>query len=272
MKSIILRTVAALVTAMCLSQTVTAAEVSKDVKQQLAPTGKLRVAIAVAPTPSAIYVIKDAAGGYRGVSIVVGKMLADKLGVPVEYVAYNASGEITAAADTKAWDVTVMPVDDERKKIVDFGNAFHLLQSTYLVAPGSKIKTLEEANREGVRIGGIPGTTTFRASNAASTKATHISVKSVDEAADMMKAGKIDAIALGRETISGLASLLPGSRILEGGFWNSTTAIAVPKGHDAARAYVSDFIEEVKASGVIRKAFDDVGLTTSQVAPAGMKP
>ena len=270
MKSPFLRWMTAAVTAMCLLQNVYAAEAA--VKQQLAPTGKLRVAIAVAPAPSAIYVIKNPAGVYRGVSIVVGKLLADKLGVPVEYVPFNASGEITAAADKNVWDVTFMPVDDERRKFVDFGNAYHLLQSTYLVAPGSKIKDIDEANREGVRIAGIPGTTTFRASNATSTKATHISVKSVDEAADMMKAGKIDAIGLGRETISGLAALLPGSRVLEGGFWNSTTAIAVPKGREAARAYAGDFIEEAKASGIVRRAFDDVGLTSSQVAPAGMKP
>jgi polar amino acid transport system substrate-binding protein len=255
---------------MGLAQNAYAADAA--VKQQLAPTGKLRVAIAVAPAPSAIYVVKDPAGGYRGVSIDLGRMLAEKLKVPVEYVPYNASGEITAAAGSNAWDVTFMPVDDDRRKFVDFGNAFHLLQSTYLVAPGSTIKTIEEANRPGVRIAGIPGTTTFRASNATATKATHIAVKSVDEAAEMMKAGKIDAIGLGRETITGLAALLPGARILDGGFWNSTTAIAVPKSHEAARAYAGDFIEEAKASGAVRKAFDDIGLKTSQVAPAGLKP
>ena len=253
-----------------LCQNASAGEAS--VKQELAPTGKLRVAIAVAPTPSAIYVVKNPDGGYRGVSIDLGKLLAEKLKVPVEYVAYNASGEITAAADKGAWDVTFMPVDNERKKFVDFGNAFHILKSTYLIAPNSAIKTIEDANRPGVRIAGIPGTTTYRASVATAAKATHIDVKSVDEAADLMKAGKIDAIGLGRETIGGLAALLPGSRVLDGAFWNSTTAIAVPKNHDVARAYVTTFIEEVKASGVVRKAFDNVGLTTSEVAGPGMKP
>ena len=270
MKSFILRSAVAAIAIAAVYQSSNAAESSA--KQELAPTGKLRVGIAVAPAPSAIYVIKSPDGAYHGVSIDLGKMLAAKLKVPVEYVAYNASGEITAAADKNAWDVTFMPVDDERKKIVDFGNAFHILKSTYLVAPGSTIKSIDDANKEGVRIAGIPGTTTYRASVSTATKATHIDVKSVDEAADLMKAGKIDAIGLGRETIGGLAALLPGSKVLDGAFWNSTTAIAVPKGHDAARAYVTTFIEEVKASGAVRKAFDDVGLKSSEVAPAGMKP
>ena len=39
-----------------------------------------------------------------------------------------------------------------------------------------------------------------------------------------------------------------------------------------ALAYVSQFIEEAKAAGLVRKAFDEMGLKNSQVAPAGMKP
>ena len=59
---------------------------------------------------------------------------------------------------------------------------------------------------------------------------------------------------------------------MDGGFLNSTTAVAVPKGRPAALAYVSAFIEEAKASGLVRRAFDDIGLKAEQVAPAGMKP
>jgi polar amino acid transport system substrate-binding protein len=46
----------------------------------------------------------------------------------------------------------------------------------------------------------------------------------------------------------------------------------VPKGHPEALAYVSAFVEEAKASGMVRRALDDMGLKSSQVAPAGMKP
>src|SRR3954452_1348100 len=132
-------------------------------RRELAPHGKLRVAIAVGPAPSALYTIKDGTG-YRGVTIVLGTALAQKLGVPVEWVPYLATGEIQASAATGAWDVSFMPVDEERKKFVDFGNAYHLLQSTYLVAPGSAIKTVAEANSAGVRIAGAKDTATFRAS------------------------------------------------------------------------------------------------------------
>ena len=242
-------------------------------KKELAPTGTLRVAIAVSPAPSALYAIKDAATGkYRGVSVDLGAELAQRLGVPVAYVAYLASGEITAAADSGVWDVTFMPVDAERKKFVEFGNAYHLLQSTYLVAPGSNIRDVADANRAGVRIAGVANTATFRASNRTAPSATHVTVAGVDAAVQLMRVGKADAIALSRESLTGLAANIPGSRILDGGFLNSTTAIAVPKGRPAALAYSSEFVESAKASGSVRRAFDAIGLTTSVVAPPGMKP
>jgi len=87
-----------------------------------------------------------------------------------------------------------------------------------------------------------------------------------------MKAGDIDCIALSRESLSGLTAKIPGSRILEGEFLNASTAVAVPKGKPEALAYVSQFIEQAKAAGLVRKSFDDMGLKNSQVAPAGMKP
>lgn len=90
--------------------------------RELAPTGKLRVATAISPAPSALYAVKGE-GGYRGVTVDLGRALAEKLGVAVEYVAYQASGEITDAAARGAWDVTYMPYDAERAKAVDFGAA-----------------------------------------------------------------------------------------------------------------------------------------------------
>ncbi|MGC1745097.1 MAG: hypothetical protein WA754_21420, partial [Pseudolabrys sp.] len=68
--------------------------------EELAPTGKLRVAIAVAPAPSALYAIKDeATGKYRGVTVELGSTIAKELGVPVEFVPHLASGEIQNSAD-----------------------------------------------------------------------------------------------------------------------------------------------------------------------------
>src|SRR6185295_16891792 len=118
-----------------LAQRVASAAAQDAGIRELTPTGKLRVAIAYGRTPSALYTVKDAAApsGYKGVTIDLSEALARKLGVERVLVPYLASGEIQSAAATGVWDVSFMPVDEERKKFVDFGNAYHLLQSTYLV-------------------------------------------------------------------------------------------------------------------------------------------
>ena len=265
------RTIAGAVVAATLGIAAALADDSAAMKE-LAPTGTLRVAVAVSPSPSALYVIKDNSGALHGVAIDLGGALAKKLGVPVEFVSYLASGEITQAADSGVWDVTFMPYDAERAKFVQFGPAYHLLQSIYLVAPGSTIRTLADVDKPGVQIAGVANTATFRASAKSSPNATAVAVAGVDAAVELMRAGKVDAIALSRESLTGLAAKLPGSRILDGGFLNSVTAVAVPLNKPAALVYVSAFIEEAKASGEVRRAFDAIGLTTSMVAPAGMKP
>jgi polar amino acid transport system substrate-binding protein len=242
------------------------------VRKELAPTGRLRVGIAVGPSASALWTVRDAATGKpKGVPIELGTAMAQKLGVPVELVEYASSGEIVAARDKGAWDVTFLPVDDDRRTVLDIGAPYHLLQSTYLIAPRSNIKTLAEVDRKEVRIGGVDGTATFRAALKTAPNATAVTLKTPDEAVEMMRAGKLDAIALSRESVGGLVAALPGSRVLEEAFLNSTTAVAVPKNKPAALAYVTAFIEEAKAAGLVRRALDGMGLKSSQVAPAGMK-
>jgi polar amino acid transport system substrate-binding protein len=239
--------------------------------KELAPTGKLRLAIAVSPSPSAQFAIQDG-NTYRGVAVTLGRALAAKLGVPLEIIPHQASGEIQNSAASNRWDVAFLPVDDERKKFVDFGNAYHLLQSTFLVGSNSKIQSVKDADAKGVGLGGVANTATFRAAKKATPNATHIDFLGVDAAVAAMREGKIEGIALSRESLSGLLGKIAGARILDDAFLNSSTAVCVPKGKPAALAYVSEFIEEAKASGLVRKALDEMGLKSSQVAPAGMKP
>jgi polar amino acid transport system substrate-binding protein len=259
--------------AACVAMASSAVADDSAAKKELTPTGKLRAAIAWGPAPSGLYAIKDAASGkYRGVTIDLATELAKRLDVPLEFFAVLASGEIQNSAASNVWDVTFMPVDEDRKRFVDFGNAYVVTQSTYLVAPGSVIKAVADANNASVRVCGVKDTATIRAANRASAKATFVTLAGQQEAIDAMKAGKCDTIALGRESLAGLAAEIPGSRILDDAFLNLPTAVAVPKNRPAALAYATAFVEEAKAAGIVRRGLDAVGLTNATVAPAGMKP
>lgn len=241
-------------------------------KKDLAPGGKLRVGIAVAPTVGAGNVAREADGSYRGIAIDLGNELGQKLGVPVEFVPYPNSGALTDAVDAGAWDVAFLPVDAQRKTRVDFGSAHIVLQSTYLVGPNSPIKTLADVDKAGVRVMGVEKTATARAA-AASLKATTIGhVKTADELFELLKTDKADAIALSRESLLALQAKLPGSRVLDGAYLNSYVAVALPKGKASGLAYATAFVDAAIGSGGVRRALDRAGLATSQIPPPGTKP
>src|SRR2546430_3876277 len=83
-------------------------------KDEIAPTGKLRVAIAISPAGGAFWSTKTESG-YAGVPVDLGREMAAQLGVPVEYVTHNNSGLIVDAAGKGTWDVTFLPKDPERE-------------------------------------------------------------------------------------------------------------------------------------------------------------
>jgi polar amino acid transport system substrate-binding protein len=235
--------------------------------KELIPTGKLRVGIVFAPAASAFFVVKDANGAPHGVTVDLAVELAEKLGVPVEFMLAANSGLVTDATESGAIDVGFMPVDEERKKRVDFGPAYFMIESTYLASAGSGIKTVAEVDRPNVRVVGIANTTTIRAA-ARSLKNTTISAAaSVEEAMALLRAGKADAFALSRDSLPPLAAQLPGSRIVDGGFQQTAIAIAVPKNRPNALAYVTAFLQQAKASGSVRRALDKAGFPNEPVAP-----
>lgn len=239
--------------------------------KELAPTGKLRVGIVVAPLATPFFATKDAATGQlRGVAVDLGSELARKLGVPFDPVAYPVGQAILEGAGAGTWDVAFMPVDHERAKFVDFGPAYFLFESTYLVPSGSSIRTIADVDRPGVRVVALPKSTQAAHLGKSLTQATLL-VGTVEEQIAMLRSGRADAITSGRPGLTRLAASLPGARVLDGSFASSSIAVAVPKNRPAALAYASDFVEAAKSSGAVRRAFDNAGLRDFTVAPAGAR-
>jgi polar amino acid transport system substrate-binding protein len=234
---------------------------------ELIPTGKLRVGLAVAPALSALFVVKDKDGTPRGVPVDLANELATQLGVPVEFMLAPNTGELTDALEAGTIDVSFMPVDDERRKRIDFGPIYFLVESTYLATEVSGIKSVEEVDRPGIRVIGIANTTTIRAAARSLKHTTVKAVQSVGEAVAMLASGKADAFALSRDSLPPFAKMLPGSRITIGGFQLTGIAIGVPKGRPAALATVTKFMEKAKHFGVVRRALDRAGFPHEPVAP-----
>src|ERR1700746_3502796 len=101
-------------------------------KDEIAPTGKLRVAIAISPAGGAFWCTRTETG-YAGVPVDLGKAMAAQIGVPVEYVVHRNYGEITDATAKATWDVTFLPKDTERETKMSFGPTYEVADATYIV-------------------------------------------------------------------------------------------------------------------------------------------
>lgn len=234
---------------------------------ELTPTGTLRAGIVFAPKASALFVVKDAQGRPNGITSDLAAALAQKLGVPVEFVLYPNSGLATDALAAGNIDVSFMPVDEERRKRLEFGPYFCMIESTYMVTGPSGLKTLAEVDQKHVRVVGIANTTTIRASARTLKNTQPIAATSIDDALAMLREGRADAYAMGRDALPEVIKEFPGASIVEGGFQQTGIAIAVPKGRPQALAAVTAFMAEAKKSGLVRRAMDRAGMQILDVAP-----
>jgi polar amino acid transport system substrate-binding protein len=229
-------------------------------KDEIVPTGKLRVAIGISPAGGAYWSTKTETGGYAGVPVDLGKAMADQLGVPVEYVAYQNSGQITDTASKGVWDVTFLPKDPERETKMLFGPIYEVTDATYIVKPGSAITNFQTLDQPGVKVAAVDNTTTMRGAMAHLKNAKVAGYQTYDEIFTLLKNGEIDAFALSRGQLEALAKKIPGTRVLDETFKQTVTAVAVPLNHPLALEYAAKFMTEVKSNGVLRKAFDNNGL------------
>jgi polar amino acid transport system substrate-binding protein len=234
-------------------------------KDEIAPTGKLRVAIAISPAGGAFWSTRNETGGYAGVPVDLGKEMAARLGVAVEYVAYQNSGQITDAVATGAWDVSFLPKDPEREARMSFGPVYDVSDETYIVKAGSLATNFATLDQPGVKVAAVNNTTTMRGAIAHLKNARVSGYQTYDQIFALLKSGEIDAFALSREQLNGMAKKIPGTRVLDQTFRQAITAVAVPLNHPLALAFVTKFMTEATANGTLRKAYDDNGLKDAPI-------
>ena len=234
-------------------------------KDEIASTGKLRVAIAISPAGGAFWSTKTETGGYAGVPVDLGKAMAAQLGVPVEYVVYQNSGQITDSASKGDWDVTFLPKDPERESKMSFGPIYEVADATYIVKAGSSAVNFQTLDQPGIKVAAVNNTTTMRGAMAHLKNAKVTGYQTFDEILGLLKGGEIEAFALSRDQLTAIAKKIPGTRVLDETFKQTVTAVAVPLNHPQSLAFATSFMTQAVSNGVLRKAYDNNGLKDSPI-------
>lgn len=235
-------------------------------RAELASTGKLRVGLILS---NQVLVTKDpSTGELRGVTVNLGKALAQRLGVPFEPVGYANPAALVKSFGANEWDIAFLAFDPARAQQVDFSPPYMEVDNTYLVTAKSKVGTVELADQAGVTIA-VPERSApdlFLSRNLKSAKVMRVP-GGADAAIETLQSGKADAYAENAHMLSLYADRLPGARVLEGRYTVIQHAVATPKGKMAASEYMKTFVEEAKADGTVAEAIRVAGLRRTRVAP-----
>ena len=229
-----------------------------EVRQTLAPSGKLRVGVYV---DSPLSYIRDAATGEaKGVAFESGRELARRLGVPFEVKEYPRAAEVLVALKAGEVDYTITNATAVRAKDMDFTAPILLLELGYLVPAGSSASSPADLDRPGGRIGVTQGSTTQSTLPRLLKSATIVPAPSVKGAIEMLQQRSVNAFATNKPNLFQMSDSLPGSRVLDGQWGVEHIAIAIPKGREQAMAWLQTFAADIKSEGLVARAVERAGL------------
>ncbi len=229
-----------------------AATASPAVRQVLAPTGKLRVAM-YRGSPSS-FVQPSPSDAPRGVSYDLGQALAARLGVPFEPVVFPNNAQSLAAVKAGQADFTFTNATAERAKDMDFSPTVLDVEKSALVAGNSPLRALDGLKRPGVRIGVSQGSSTSAELAPLYPAAVTVPAPTLQQAIAMLGSGQIDAFATNNAILYEMGDQLPGSRVLPGRWGMEHFAVGIPRGRDAGRAFIADFVRQATADGTVQRA------------------
>jgi polar amino acid transport system substrate-binding protein len=228
--------------------------------------GKIRVGIGLANLVSSIK--EPGTGELRGVAPDLARALAARIHVEFQPIEYNRPGLVLAGAKANAWDVAFLVLDPARANDADFSAPYMESDFTLLVPVGSAIRKFADADQSGIRIGVPRGDAVDLNLTRLAKNALLVRVDNQTAGGDLLRTGQIDAYAAPRPALLGLSSQIAGSHVLEDSFATISFAAFVPKGHDEHAAYVGEFLEDAKGSGLIKSFIEAAGLHGIKVAPA----
>jgi polar amino acid transport system substrate-binding protein len=261
------RILIAALAASCVAACATAPMPPPAAVQDLAPTGKLR---AVINYGNPILAKKDAAtGGPAGVSVDLARELARRLGVEAELVTVTSAGQSVETLKSGRVDVGFFAIDPARAVDTAYTGPYVQIEGSYLVRNASPIRTNDEVDREGIRVA-VGNKSAYDLYLSRELKKAKIERAPTSPAVvDFFLAGNLDVAAGVRQQLEADARRVPGLRLLPGRFMVINQAMGMRRGREAGAKYLTEFVEEMKASGFVAEALRRHKIEGATIAPPG---
>jgi polar amino acid transport system substrate-binding protein len=238
-----------------------------EIKAQLAPHGVLRAAINMG---NFLLVTGRAENGDpTGVSPSMAAAIADALGVPVRFVPFAKPGELADQVGNDVWDIGNIGAEPARAEKIAFTAAYAEIEATYLVPPGSPLKTIADVDKPGVRIAVTARSAYDLWLDRNIKQATLVRTDTLDSAFELFVSDKLEALAGLRPRLLTDVEKVPGAVILDGQFTAVQQAVGTARTNTEAAAWLHGFVEQAKASGLVAKFIAEHKVSGLSVAPPG---
>jgi len=225
-------------------------------------SGRIRVALYVPQ-----YIKDPVTGALSGWPIDLVAALGERIGVQGVSVEHPNPADALTSVVAKVCDAAIIGIEAERATKLDYTAALVEADYTLLAPAGSPYQSLTDADRPGVRIAAVR----HHASTIALAKiikhATLVYADTPAATSTIFRDGGADLFASLREVLRHYVERLPGARLFEGRYGFNPIGMAVAKGHAARLTYLSDFVEDAKASGLVQRAIDRASWRGIRVAP-----
>ena len=239
---------------------------NSEVRSELAPSGTLRAGINLA---NFLLVTGRSPGGDpEGVAPDMAAAIAKRLDVPIAYVPYATPAELAAAATDDVWDIGLIGAEPARAETIAFTAAYTEIEATYLVPAGSPLGRVEDVDRDGVRIAVAGGSAYDLFLRRSLEHAELVQASGLDGSFDLFVDEKLDALAGLRPRLLSDVERLAGAHILDGRFTAVQQAVGTPRPRERGAAFLAEFVEEAKASGLVQRLIDQHGVRGLSVAGA----
>lgn len=238
---------------------------TETLRSAFAPTGRLRASINLG---NPILANRDPQSGEPfGVSVDLARELAQRLGLPLDLVVFDAAGKSVEAVTAEQADFGFFAVDPVRGQGIAFTAPYVLIEGSYLVRNASALQTNDEVDRTGTRVVVGKGSAYDLFLTREIRNATLVRAATSQAVTDTMLSQKLEVAAGVKQQLQTDARRVPGLRLLDGRFMEICQAMALPKGRPLAQRYLAEFVEDLKASGFVAAALKRHGIEGAAVAP-----
>lgn len=233
-----------------------------DIVMDLAPRGVLRAAINLGNPVLA----QGTPAAPAGVAVDIAREIASRLDVPVEFGCFGAARDSLAAIVTGQADICFLAIEPARAVSITFTAPYVLIEGVFAVPGQSRLKTVEEVDSAGVRIGVNRESAYDLFLSRTLRHATLVrGAAGTDEFID----GNLEAVAGIRQPMTEFVGAHPGLRLIEPPFMEIRQAVGTAKTkRPPATRFLHDLIEELKAAGFVADALRRSGQAAAIAPPA----